>query len=375
MPELFEPCSIGTLTLANRFVRSATNEGCAEEDGAVTPRLCGLLAEVARGGVGLVISGFAPVSAHGRVCARQLAAYDDNCIPGLAELARAVHGAGGKLALQGAHGGAAIFTPTPGQDIIGPDARGADLKYPCRAATAADLRQVAQDFGRAAARAREAGCDAFQIHAAHGYLLSQFLSPALNHRADAYGGSLENRARLACEVAAAVREHAGPDFPLLAKINVSDFMEGGLTPEDSAAAAVLLEQAGVDGIEVSGGSTFSAVRSTSATKGVPKRPEDEVYYRAEVRRHKARLKVPLLLVGGIRSYAVAEELVRSGEADFIALCRPLISEPGLVARWKAGDRRRSRCVSDNACRATVGTEAGLSCPTFARRDSREDALA
>ena len=176
-----------------------------------------------------------------------------------------------------------------------------------------------------------------------------------------------SRVRLACEAAAEVRRQAGEDFPLLVKINAEDFLEGGLAPEDSAAAALLLEQAGVHGVELSGGSVFSATRTGASPKGFLKRAEDEVYYREQMRLHRARLGVPLVAVGGIRTLEVAEELVRGGEADFIALCRPLISEPGLVNRWKSGDRRRARCVSDNACRATMDSPDGLSCATFAGR--------
>ncbi|EPR39861.1 NADH:flavin oxidoreductase/NADH oxidase [Desulfovibrio sp. X2] len=369
MAQLFESGFIGTLVLKNRFVRSATWEGRAAEDGAATPELTAMMVELARGGVGLIITGYAYVSPEGQSQTRQLAAHDDRFVAGLAEMTGAVHEAGGRIALQIVHAGCAaspaegaVLGPTDAVPGRGPDGEAGDAPV-CRAATRDDLARIAQDFARAAARGKAAGFDAVQLHAAHGFLLSQFLSPALNTRTDEYGGTLENRARLLLEVTAAVRGAVGRDYPLLVKLNSEDFLENGLTREESATVAHMLEKAGVDGVELSGGTVFSRPERSAVRPGFLKDAASEVYYREAAALYKRHVGIPLLLVGGIRSYEVAEELVRGRVADYVSLSRPLICEPGLVRRWQEGDRRRARCVSDNACFAPAVAGQGELCAT------------
>jgi 2,4-dienoyl-CoA reductase-like NADH-dependent reductase (Old Yellow Enzyme family) len=209
-----------------------------------------------------------------------------------------------------------------------------------------------------------------QLHAAHGFLLSQFLSPAFNKRTDKYGGPLENRARLLLEVVRGVRESVGPGYPVLAKINSEDFLDGGMTREESVAVSVMLEKASVDAIELSGGTVLSPEKLSPVRPGRLRTPEDEVYYREAAVLYKKRVAVPLILVGGIRSFDVAEGLVRGGTADYISMSRPLICEPGLVRRWREGDRRPAECVSDNACFAPASDGRGLYCVTMAKKRGR-----
>jgi 2,4-dienoyl-CoA reductase-like NADH-dependent reductase (Old Yellow Enzyme family) len=254
---MFEPVKIGALELPNRFVRSATWEGLATDDGAATERLTGLMAELARGGVGLIISGHAFVVPQGQAGPRQLGCYDDALTSGLAEMAGAVHAAGGRIALQLAHAGLQAPAKLTGGPPVGPSSDPPPAGSPGRELTPAEIADLAAAFGRAASRAREAGFDAVQIHAAHAYLLSQFLSPAFNHRSDDYGGPIENRARALLEVYGQVRRAVGADFPVMIKINSSDFLEGGLTPEDSIKAVQLLVEAGLDAVELSGGTGAS----------------------------------------------------------------------------------------------------------------------
>ncbi|WP_243359593.1 NADH:flavin oxidoreductase [Fundidesulfovibrio terrae] len=368
MPDLFDTTVIKSLTLKNRFVRSATWEGLAGDDGSVTPRLSDMMAELARGEVGLIISSHAFVSPEGQAGLKQLGAYSDKLEDGLASMTKAVHDAGGKIALQLAHAGTQANAKLSGKRPVGPSALpDAD----CRELDAEGIAATVAAFARAAGRAKETGFDAVQIHSAHGYLLNQFLSPAWNKRTDEYGGPLENRARLLMEVTHAVRGAVGAGFPVLAKINSEDFVAGGQTREDSAAVAAMLEAASVDAIELSGGCRPAGEAFMPARKGRIKTKEQEGYYRQAAALCKSRLKIPLMLVGGLRSIEVCEEVLKSGLADYISLCRPLICEPGLVKRWHEGDRRPALCVSDNACYAPGFAGEGIRCVTFEKKRAKE----
>ena len=370
MPDLFDTTTINTMSLPNRFVRSATWEGLAGNDGSVTPRLCDMMAELARGEVGLIISGHAYVSPEGQAGLKQLGVYSDKLEDGLAAMAKAVHDAGGKIALQLAHAGLQANSKLSGRPAVGPSVQDEKDQPLCRHLEADEIIALADDFARAAGRAKETGFDAVQVHAAHGYLLSQFLTPAWNKRTDEYGGPLENRTRALLEVARAVRAAVGPDYPVLAKINSEDFVEGGLSRENSAAVAAMLEKASIDAVELSGGCRPAGEALMPARKGIIKTPGQEAYYREAAKLSKERLGIPLMLVGGIRSFEVAEELVRSDIADYISLCRPLICEPWLIKRWHEGDRRPAECVSDNACYAPGFAGEGIRCVTFEKKRAR-----
>lgn len=366
MPDLFDCTSINGLSLANRFVRSATWEGLAGTGGTATPALERWMADLARGGVGLIISGHAYISPEGQAGLKQLGAYDDSLLTGLATLAGAVHEAGGRCALQLAHAGDQANSQLTGLSPVGPSAVEREGHLPCRALDHTAIAALVRAFAQAAVRAQKAGFDAVQIHAAHGYLLNQFLSPAWNHRTDAYGGSLENRARMLLEVTAAVRDAVGAAYPVLIKINSSDYFENGFAPEEAAQVALWLEKAGVDAIELSGGTRQSGEKMMPARKG-PVTAGKEGYHRQAAAAIKARLGIPLMLVGGVRSYEVAQELLASGTAEYISLCRPLICEPGLINRWKQGDTRPALCVSDNACYGPEFAGEGIRCVTFEKK--------
>ena len=348
MSALFEATTINDLVLHNRFLRSATWEGMAAPDGSPTVELVAVSTELARGGVGLIISGHAFVSEEGRAGLWQLGAHSDGMVAGLKDMVTAVHAAGGRIALQIAHAGLRAQPGRDGPAPLGPSAPHTGEGLAGREMTADDLRAVTRAFARAAGRARVAGFDAVQIHAAHGYLLSQFLSPYFNKREDGYGGGVENRARLAVEIAAAVREAVGPNLPVLIKLNSEDFLPGGLTVEDMLEAAAMLAEAGIDAVEMSGGTSLSGDKRPTRP-GSPAPYETEAYYEAAARRFKGKVRVPLMLVGGIRTFGTAERLVAEGVADYVSLCRPLIRDPGLVNRWKSGDRSPATCLSDNKC--------------------------
>lgn len=358
---LFEHTEINGMVLKNRFVRSATWEGMADEDGSCTSGLVDLMEDLAVGEVGLIISGHAYVSPEGQASPRQLGVYDDKLIQGLSRMTGAVHRSGGRIALQLAHAGCHGAGAVSGLETIGPSVPGETMGFSCREMTEEDISSTVIAFGSAALRAKKAGFDAVQIHAAHGYLLSQFLSPFYNRRSDEYGGSLENRARIVIEVLNSVRRAVGGNYPVLIKINSEDFIEGGFCLEDMVRTCAMLEEAGIDAVEISGGtvnegSRYSASRTTTLESG-----DDEVYYRTAAAKYKELIRVPLILVGGIRSFSTAEELVKADLADYISLSRPLIREPHLIVRWGSGDLSPAKCISCNACFRSARKGKGLYC--------------
>jgi len=373
MSRLFEATKLNGMTLKNRFVRSATAEGMAAEDGAATPRLINLMAELAEGGVGLIITGHSYVTKRGQASPAQLGIYDDKLIPGLCAMVDAVHERDGRIVAQLAHSGLLAIPKLINCPPLAPSApllmTGGLVDVPLQEMTIEDIHETVQAFGLAAVRAREAGFDGVQIHAAHSYLLSQFLSAAYNHRGDAYGGSIEKRAKMLLEVVQTIRERVGEDYPVLVKINSRDFLEGGLELEDSLQAGAMLKEAGVDAIEVSGGTFASGdlmpIRRGIATEG------DEAYFQAEARAFKERINLPIILVGGIRSFSIAEKIVDNHSADYISMCRPFIREPGLINRWQSGDLRKATCLSDSKCLRPALAGKGIYCVVEKRLQDKE----
>ena len=218
---------------------------------------------------------------------------------------------------------------------------------------------IVEAFAAAAERARQAGFDGVQIHAAHGYLLSQFLSPIYNQRTDGFGGNIEIRAKVLRMVLEAIRAQVGKEYPVLVKINGGDFIDHGLTPEDAVRVAVMLVQGGIDAIEVSGG-LFINPKMSPSRMGIHTE-EKEAYFQVEARNFKEKVEVPLIMVGGNRSLQVAQRLVSGGTADYMSMSRPFIREPGLVNRWKSGDHAKARCLSDNKCFAPAMAGRGIYC--------------
>lgn len=355
---LFETNYIGNCEIKNRFIRSATFEGMATQDGLNTDPLNDKMRELAKGEVGMIISGHAYVSAEGRAGNLQLAVDRDDCLDGLKSMAETVHNAGSKIFLQLAHaGGQAIVNET----AIGPSAFSSSEKTaPCREMTVEDIKNTAENFAAAALRAKNSGFDGVQIHSAHGYLLSQFLSPYYNKRTDEYGGSLANRARFLLETLGLIRQNVDESFPVIIKINSEDFLENGFTAQECLQVCAMLEKAGLDGVEFSGGTFNTPPEFSTARKGDIK-PGQDAYYTKNALEFKKKINIPLILVGGIRYYEQAESLIEKGITDFISLCRPLIREPDLVKRWHAGDRHKAECISCNLCFRPALTGKGLYC--------------
>ncbi len=359
MADLFETTRINGMTLANRFVRSATWEGMADDDGAVTPGLIGLMTDLAQGGVGLIISSHAYVSREGQAGPWQLGVYADALVPGLSRMTGAVHDKGGKIVMQLAHAGYHANGKLSGLMPVAPSAVEGMAKAPRKALTAEGLQAIVTAFAEAARRAKQAGFDGVQIHAAHGYLLSQFLSPIYNQRTDAYGGDIQNRSKPLMLVLKAIRESVGHAFPILIKMNCGDFFENGLVLEDAIQVGKMLAEGGIDAIELSGG-LLTGGKMSPSRMGIHS-PEKEAYFQKEARAFKTEVQVPLILVGGNRSYETAQQIVDNGIADYISLCRPFIREPGLINRWRSGELTQSACLSDNKCFGPIMAGKGLFC--------------
>ena len=368
MNKLFEQTSINGMQLKNRFVRSATWEGMAADDGACTPKLIQLMAELAKGELGLIISSHAYVSPEGQAGPWQLGVYKDELLPGLKKMADTVHENGGKIVMQLAHAGIFANPELSGQTPLAPSNAAEFAKSPRKEMTVEDIQDVAKAYGAAAARAQRAGFDGVQIHAAHGYLLSQFLSPAFNRRTDEYGGQIKQRAKAVVEVLHQIRCSVGNEYPVMVKMNCRDFIGNGLEIEDSLKAGLILESEGIDAIELSGGVLIGGKLSPSRM-GI-KSEEKEAYFQADARLFKEKIGLPLILVGGNRSFQVAESLVQQNVADYISMSRPLIREPHLVARWKAGDMRPASCISDNQCFGPAMKGQGIYCLTEERENKR-----
>jgi 2,4-dienoyl-CoA reductase-like NADH-dependent reductase (Old Yellow Enzyme family) len=339
MVDMFHPTELNGLTLANRFIRSATWEGLATDEGACSPRLIDVMAGLAAGGVGLIITGHAYVHQYGQHSPWQLGIHQDELIPSLRRMTDAVHAAGGKIVVQIGYGGAYLS------------------KSRLRSMTVQDIQKVVRAFAGAAERAQTAGFDGVQIFAAHGFLLGQFLCPRYNDRSDAYGGCIENRARCLLEVLASIRTTVGRSYPVLVKLNCRDFVENGLCLEDSVRVGIMLAEGGVDAIELSGG----LLNNPNLLREKILSETDEAYFRGEAIAFKQKINIPLILVGGIRSYHVAKQLVDEGVADYISMCRPFIREPDLIHRWQSGNHQRAACISCNGCVEQVKQGKGIQC--------------
>jgi 2,4-dienoyl-CoA reductase-like NADH-dependent reductase (Old Yellow Enzyme family) len=356
MAKLFEPFSIGALEVRNRFVRSATWDNTAGSSGAVTDTSISIYQQLGYGGVGLIITGFAYVAPLGQALPRQYGAHSDAMIPGLQRLVRAAHRGGAKIALQLVHAG--INSPYlldkgitalavtrraniwPGLLPTLSQKQGIDMQYSEIAEEDIDI--ILSDFASAAARAREADFDAVQLHGAHGYLMSQFLSPLFNLRTDRWGGNAENRRRFHLELVRKVRQAVGSDFPLMIKFGVQDDQVGGLPLGEGLETVRQMVEEGVSAIEVSGAFRDSRPVAERAEPG-------QVPFRERAAAVKRVVSVPVMVVGGIRSIETARTIIDCGDADLISMCRPFIQEPGLISRWQSGDKRPSSCISCLKC--------------------------
>lgn len=383
---LFAPGRIGSLELPNRIVRAGTSETLADERGAVTEKLIDIYAQLARHGVGLLLTGHLYCEPNGQYAPRQTGIHDDALVPGLRRLTDAVHARSGRIFAQLAHAGS--------QSRIGGGDPWAPSEIPnaltgrtVRGGTEADIEAVIAGYAQAAQRAVAAGFDGVHIHAANGYLISQFSSPATNRRADGWGGSPAKRDRFAGEVVRAVRSAVPASMPVTMKLGVVDAVAHGLGLEESVRRAQLLVGLGLDGLEISCNVMSAATDSARRYVAVgPRRslddlllhrvfspPAAEAYFLPWARAVRHRVNSPLILVGGLRRVQTMARLVAEGETDFIALARPLIREPDLVAQIRDGRAGQVACTSCNLCLEHEGRD-GLRCWRTPRRRLLHHAL-
>jgi len=378
---VFGPARLGPLTLKNRIIKSATFEG-ASPKGVVTDELIAFHERVARGGAAMTTVAYLAVSPEGRTD-RHCVLLGEGSLSGLGRLTAAVHGAGALASAQIGHAGPVANSKSNGAPALSPTRRFGASGSLTRAVGAADVARITEDYRRGAGTAVAAGFDAIEVHLGHNYLLSSFLSPKLNRRSDEWGGALESRARFARQVVAAVRDGAGPEVAVTAKLNMTDGVPGGFDlPESVEVARMLAADGHLDALELTGGSSLSnpmylfrgdAPRAEfAATLPQPLRlgfkvvgtrflkayPFEEGYFRPEARRFLGSVDLPLILLGGINRLDTVESALAEGFA-FVAMARALLREPDLVARWEQGGRDAGRCTHCNRCMPSIYT--GTTC--------------
>ena len=366
---LFQPIKIGNVTIKNRFVRSATHEWLCDEDGTPKPQLGGIYETLAKGGVGLIVTGYAYVNPKGKASKGQNAMYKDDLIEHYRPIVDRVHRHGAKIFMQLVHGGrqaqegkirfGETLAPSAVPDVVN------DMSP--REMTVDDILATIGDFVLAARRAKAAGFDGVQLHIAHGFLLSSFISPYTNSRKDEWGGSIENRARIIVEILREIAVKVGKDFPVIAKMNGTDgfAQEGkGLQVSDAADIAKVLAAEGLKAIEVSAGIREAELKSSKT--GIS--DEDSEGYLLDLAvRVKSEVDIPVISVGGFRTKSVMEAALKDGKCDMIALSRPLIREPDLVEKFKTSKVNKAQCISCNKC----FDESGVKCNYTPKVDKKQ----
>ena len=342
MPGLFEPININRLRLPNRFVRSATVDNLGQ-NGFVTEVQLQRYAALARGEVGLICSSGLFPSQDGWAAPGQPGIHRDEMIPSLQRLVRAVHENGGKIAAQLMHAGWLGNPEVSGLQVIGPSAMTNPANgLPVRELSSEEVYEHVEQYIQAGRRAVEAGFDAVQLHGAHGWLISAFLSPVTNRRQDEWGGSAEKRAAFVLRIVEGLRKIAGPDYPVFIKLGLKDYHPQGKSLAEGIETARQLEKAGVDAIEVSEGieeQPFHHIRQDATSP----------YYMEECRQARPLLKVPLILVGGLRRLREMQQVLDEGVADAVSACRPFIMDPEIVKKFREKAADTSDCISCNAC--------------------------
>ncbi len=360
MATVFEETTINGMVMNNRMIRSATWEGMCEQDGRPTEKLINCYRDLAQGGIGLIITGFAFVQPEGKQFPGKMGIHSDDFAGDYEKLTSAVHDAGGTVAIQLAHGGGQSNSTYAGRQPLAPSAVKVDQFQEMPAELTKDeINDTISAFAEGARRAKAWGFDGVQLHGAHGFLINQFLSPLTNRRTDEYGGSIENRSRFLLEVYRKVRDTVGPDYPVFIKLNAADNLDGGLEIDDAVYAAKKLAEAGIDAIEVSSGTPASGEKGAAREKIL--KPEKEAYNLPLANQIKEEVNCPVMVVGGFRSYDVAEKTIKDDGMDYIAMARPLIREPGLANRWLQGDRSPATCISCNSCFMPGVEEGGIYC--------------
>ena len=339
----------------NPFIRSATCEYMADREGRPDKRFLDLYSRLAAGRIGIIITGYAYVMPNGKSNPGQSGIYSDPLIPAWKEVTQVVKNSDSLFLMQIVHGGrqvrqrnfpGPVWAPSPVPDPVS-KTEPLEMKE-------IEVEEVIQSFIKAAVRAEEAGFDGVQLHTAHGYLLSQFLSPYPNHRTDKYGGTQEKRTRIVIDIIKGIQKKVGDEFILSAKMNGDDCLVGGISLTQAVQSAKYMAEAGLDFIEVSGGMGESKV---GAVRKDISEPSQEGYFLNQAGEINKHIGIPVASVGGFRSLEFMEQTLLSPDADLISLCRPFIREPDLVLKFKAKQVEKAACVSCNRC----FNPRGLSC--------------
>ncbi len=369
---LFSPGKIGGCEIKNRIIMAPYNKNYNARDGSITQRQIDYFVERAKGGAGLLLVGATYVSPESKGHIYQQGLHTDTVIRSYRRLTAAVHEHGAKIGVQLNHRGrqtSRIFNgmvPVAPSAIPGESVVKGKLETP-RELNLSDIERIIDDFAEAARRAKEAGFDVIEIHGAHGYLINQFVSPYSNKRQDEYGGSISRRERFALEVVSSVRGAVGDDFPLMFRISADELVEGGMTVKDSILFAQHLEKAGVDLIDVSGGSDRSVAYVVAAPMDVPMGlfvPHAEAI--------KPSVSIPVSVVGRIDDPQQAEDILAKGQADFISMARGLNADPFFPKKAEEGRGEEIlACVACNqGCIDRLSAEIPIEC-TVNPRSGRE----
>ncbi|NSW51385.1 MAG: NADH:flavin oxidoreductase [Anaerolineae bacterium] len=342
--DIYSPIQIKQLAIQNRIMRSATAERMADDTtGIPTPSYAGHYRALSEGGVGLIVTGHMYVDRRGQCHPEMTAIDNDEVIPVLQDVVEMVHHTSARIIAQINFGGLQCamgvntinLAPSAFADHGNTTADNREI-------TADELEQLIDAYAQAALRVQKAGFDGMMLHGAHGYFISQMLSPAVNRRTDRWGGSFDRRLTFLSEVAKAVRTAVTGHFPLFIKLGVQDGVPGGLSLEEGMRVVERLEGWGFDGVEISGGFRFNAMSTVS-------KPKDEAYFRPWARMAKKFTNLPVFCVGGFRSLAEMNDTLQSGDADMISLCRPLICEPDLIHKFQNKEKDTADCISCNRC--------------------------
>lgn len=318
MSKLLEPIKINNMNVNNRLVMPPLATEKSLSDGRVTQELLAYYDEKSRGGyIGLIIIEHSFVVNRGKASKNQLSVADDGVIPEIAELAKIIQKNGCRAVMQINHAGGAADSSVTGENAYGPS----EIANPRQGTVPFELSKdqiidVVYAFAQAASRVKEAGFDAVEIHSAHGYLLNQFFSPLTNHRTDEYGGSLHNRIRIHLEIIKAVKKAVGDDFPVLLRLGACDYIDGGITIEDSILASKEFERAGVDAIDVSGGFRGFVVEGMN----------QEGFFSKLSHQIKKNVSIPVILTGGVVTASGAEQLLMDEKADMIGVGRAILKD-------------------------------------------------
>ncbi|NPD47766.1 NADH:flavin oxidoreductase [Lentimicrobium sp. S6] len=350
--KLLKVTKVRNIKLNNRIFRSALWMNMADKEGHITPQLYKVYKDLSKGGAGMIITGYSMVDPNDRANPGMMGIYNDSFIDEHKKLVDIVHSNDTPIAIQLAYGGSQTNHPDfEDASLWGPSAiKNRATGITPKEMTNDNIRHVVKMFTNASVRAQKAGYDAVELHAAHGYLLSQFLTPYCNRREDEYGGNIENRSRIIVEVITSIRKAVGSAFAIMIKMNHDDFMDEGegLTLADAIEVAKIFENAGADLLEISGANESSGKGISPARTKIHK-PELQSYFLEPTQQIASAVSIPVMLMGGNRNFARLQDILNQTDIKYFSMARPLLSEPDLVNKWKKNPEYKPLCVSCNGC--------------------------